>query len=120
MAEADDDLLLGDAFDDVGFSIVRVVVTPDGVEGELIGAAVLRTLERADCATDCRIHVGARAGDDACRKCGRVELVFGIEDQRGMHRPLPKRSWLSAMQEVQEMTADGIVIGLDVDAPSRM
>ncbi len=37
-----------------------------------------------------------------------------------MHRPLPKGRRFLAVQEVQEMTADRIVVGLDFYAPTGM
>ena len=81
---------------------------------------MLRSLERADGAADRRVHVGAGAGDHARGKGGRVELVLGVENQRGVHRPFPQRRGLFAVQEVQKMPADGIVIGLNLDAPPGM
>src|SRR5579859_4289999 len=79
VTEADDDLLFGDASDDIGFGVFRIVVTPDGVESELVGTAVLGSLERAYRSAYRRIHVGTRARDYARRERGRVEFVFGVE-----------------------------------------
>ncbi len=42
--------------------------------------------------------------------------MLGVEDQRGVHGAHPAVLRLFAMQEVQEMAADAVVIGLDVDA----
>ena len=46
--------------------------------------------------------------------------MLGVQDERGVHRAHPERTRLAAVQQVQEMPADRIVVGLDVDAPARM
>ena len=81
-------------------------------------AAVLRPAQRADRSGDGRIHVAARAGDDARGERRRVELVLGVQDQRRVHRAHPQCGWLPAMQKMQDMAADRIVVGLDLDAPA--
>ena len=45
--------------------------------------------------------------------------MLGIQVERGVHGPLPQRAGLLAMQQVQKMRADGIVIGLHIDALAR-
>ena len=41
--------------------------------------------------------------------------MLGVEDQRGMHRALVRRRRLPAMEQMQEVRADRIVVGFDVD-----
>ena len=41
--------------------------------------------------------------------------MLGVEDQRGMHRALVRRRRLPAMEQMQEMRSDRIVVGFDVD-----
>ncbi len=75
-----------DAAADVGLGLVGGVVALLDLEGDLVGAAVLRTAQGADGAGDGRVQVGAGAGDDAGGEGGGVELVLRVEDQRGVHR----------------------------------
>ena len=45
--------------------------------------------------------------------------MLGVEDERGVHRPAPTtRAARVAVQQVQEMSADGVVVRLDLDAPA--
>ena len=118
--EADDDFLVAHSRDDVVFRLVGRVVAVHHLEADLVGAAVLGSLERTDRAGDRRVHVGAGAGDDASRKGGRIELVLSIEIERGMHCANPVRLARSSMQQVQEMPADRVVFGLDIDAASAV
>ena len=116
MAEADDDLLFGNALDDVGFSIIGRVVAALNIEGDFVGAAMLRPTQCTNAAGNRRIHVGAGAGDDARGKCGRVEFVLGVQHQRGVHRPDRQVARFFAVQQMQEVATDGISIGFHVDA----
>ena len=61
------------------------------------------------------MHVGAGAGNHAAGEGGGVELVLGVEDQRGMHRLDPGVRWLLAVQQMQEVAADGVIVGFDFD-----
>ncbi|MPN51602.1 hypothetical protein SDC9_199250 [bioreactor metagenome] len=115
MAEADHDFLGLYTAADVGFRLVRVVVALLDLEGDLVGAAMLGATQRADCTGDCRVHIATGAGDDPCGKGGGVELMFGVEVERGMHGPHPGFGGFFAVQQVQEVTTDGVVIGLHVD-----
>ena len=90
VAEADDHFLRLDAAADVGLGFVGRVVALLDVEGDLVGAAVLRPAQRADRAGDRGIDVRAGAGDHARREGRCVELVLGVQDQRGMHRAHPQ------------------------------
>ena len=118
MAEADDDFLALDAGADVGLGLVRRFVALLHLEGDLVGAAVLGPAQCADGAGDAAVHVGAGAGDDAAGEGAGVELVLGVEDQRGVHGGDPALLGLLAVQQVQEVAADAVVVGLDVDAPA--
>ena len=43
--------------------------------------------------------------------------MFGIEIQRGVHGPHPLRGRLAAVQQMQEVRADRIIVRLHLDAP---
>ena len=116
MAEADDDFLVGHALADVGLGFVRRVVALLDLQRHFVGAAVLRAAQRADGAGDAGIDVRARAGDHARRERGRVELVLGVEIERGVHGAHPARRRRPAMQQMQEVAAHGVVVRLDMDA----
>ena len=85
-------------------------------EGDLVGAAVLGAFEGADGSGDAGVDVGAGAGDDAGGEGGGVELVLGVEDERDVHGLDPLGAGGLAVEEVEEVGADGVVVGLDVDA----
>ena len=55
------------------------------LHGFLIGAAVERSLERAQAGRDGCVHVRHGRGRHARRKRGGVELVIGIKHQDGVH-----------------------------------
>ncbi len=116
MSEADDDLAGLDTAADIGLGVVGGVVALLDLEGDLIGAAVFRAAEGADRAGDRGIEVRTRAGDDPGGEGGGVEFVLGVEDQGRVHGTNPLIRGVSAVQEVEEMTADRIVVGLDLDA----
>src|SRR5258706_806493 len=120
MAEADDHLLFGDAPRHIGLGFVGRVIAADGIERELVGAAVLRPLERADSAGDRGVQVGAGAGDDAAGESRGIEFVLGVEDQRGMHRAYPQLALRLAVQQREEVAGDRVVVGFHFDAPARM
>ena len=89
MAEAGDLLLARELAADVGVDALGGRVLPD-LEQHLhhfgVGAAVQRSLERADAGHDRRVHVGERRGGDARGKRRRVELVIRVQRQRDVHR----------------------------------
>ena len=116
VAEADDDFLVGDARHDVFFSVIRRLVTVHHLEAHFIGAAVFGATQGADAAGDRGVDVGAGAGDDTAGEGRGVVFVFGVEIERGVHRAHPGCRGGLAVQQVQEMTADRIIIGFDVDA----
>ena len=62
------------------------------------------------------MHVRPGAGHDAGGEGARVELVLRVQDQRGVHRPVPLGAAGLAVQQVQEMRADAVVVGLGLDA----
>ena len=115
MAEADDDFLVRHAPADVRVGFLRRVVALLDLESDFVRSAVLGAAQGADRASDRRVHIGAGAGDYAPGEGRRVELMLGVENERRVHRthPLPRR--LLLMQQLQEMTADRIVLGLDLD-----
>ena len=82
--------LLRDARADVGLGLrPAVVVALLDLEGHLVGAAVLRAAQRADRAGDAGVHVRAGAGDDPRGEGRGVELVLGVQDERGVHGAHP-------------------------------
>ena len=81
----------------------------------MLGAA-----ERANTGNDGGVDVGAGAGHDPRGEGARVELVLGIQDQAGVHGADPLWGRPTAMQEVEEVTTDAVVIRFDVDAAAVM
>jgi hypothetical protein len=118
VAEADDDFLGLDALADIGLGLVRIGVAGLDLVGDLVGAAVLRPTQGADAPGDGRVHVRPRAGDDAAGEGRGVELMLGVEDQAGVHGAHPAVRRRLAVQQVQEVAADAVVVGLDLDAPA--
>ena len=116
VTEADHDLLARHPFAYVGLGLVRVGVALLDLEGRLVGAAVLGAAQCADGAGDAGIQVRTGTGDDPGGEGGGVELVLGIEDQRGVHRAHPVLGRRFAVKQVQEVAADGIVVGFHLDA----
>mmetsp|Transcript_26303 Transcript_26303/g.62418 ORF Transcript_26303/g.62418 Transcript_26303/m.62418 type:complete len:241 (+) Transcript_26303:1497-2219(+) len=77
----------------------------------MLGAA-----QRADGAGNGRVHVAARAGDDARGEGASVELMLGIEVERRVHGAHPALRRRRAVQQTQEVAADGVVVRLHLDA----
>ncbi len=115
MAKADDDFLATDALTDIGFGLVRIVVTLLNFEGDFVGAAVLGPAQGANATGNAGVEVRTRAGDHAGCKGRGVELMLGVQHQRGVHGAHPGFARCLAVQQVQEMSADGVVIGFDID-----
>ena len=115
MAEADDDFLALHARADVGFRRIGGVVAADDVHRHFVGAAVLRTTQRADPAGDARMQIGTGASDHPRGERGRVEFVLGVEDQRFVERVFVQRARRLAVQQVQEVRGHRIVVGLRID-----
>ncbi|MNU38646.1 hypothetical protein D3C71_273230 [compost metagenome] len=115
MAETDDDFLGFHAAADVGLGFVGRFVALLHFEGDLVGAAVLGAAQRADGARDGREHVRTGAGDDARGEGGRVEFVFSVQVQGDVHRLDPFVAGLLAVQQMQEVATDAVVVGLHVD-----
>ena len=120
MTEADDDLLVLDAPTDVRLGLVRRLVALLHLEGDLVRTTVLRAAQRTNRAGDARVHVRAGPGDDTRRERRGVELVLGVQVQRDVHRLDPALRGRPAMQQVQEVPADRLVVGLDVDPHARV
>ena len=116
MAEANDDLLLGNALSDVFLGLCGGMVALLNFIGDFVRAAVLRSAQCADSASYRGIYVRSGAGDDTTGKGRGIELVLRIQNQRGVHGAFPGRGGRPAMQQVQEMRADGIVIGFGFNA----
>ena len=118
MAEADHHLLGLDTATDIRLRLGGIGVALLDLEGHLVGAAVLWTAQCTDRAGDGGIEVRSGAGDRTGGEGRGVELMLGIEDQRGVHGAHMRRLRRRAVQHVQEMAADGSVVGLDVDPPA--
>ena len=115
VAEADYDFLCRDAPADVGLRFFGVAVALLHFERDLVGAAMLRPAQRADRACYRGIEIRAGACDRARGERRGVVLVLGVEDQRGMHRALVRWRRLPAVEQMQEVRADRIIVGFDVD-----
>ena len=85
VAEAHDQFL---ALEHVEHALVgptcRRIETLDQLHRRLVGAAVQRPAQGSDRAADGRVKVRQRRGDDPRGKGRGVELVFGVQDQRGV------------------------------------
>ena len=106
VAEADDHLAVGDPPADVRLRFIGRGVAALDVERDLVGAAMLGSAQRADARGDRRIHVRAGAGDHAAGEGRGVELVFGVENERGVHGADEHLAGRPAVQQMQEVAAD--------------
>ena len=119
VAEADDDFTCS-ATRACGCPLPRHRAWRSGfwiVERDLVGAAVLRVrAARRSPAVMRGIHVRTGARRPRWRgECRGVELVLGVEDQRGVHGAAPTSRWRGLpVQQVQEVPADRVVVGLHV------
>ena len=115
MAESDHDFLALHARADIGFGFVGRSVAGDDLHRDFVGATVLGTAQRADRAGDARMHVAAGAGDHARGERRGVELMLGVQHQRLVQRLGMQLARRLAVQQVQEMRGDRIVVRLAVD-----
>src|SRR4029079_17979119 len=90
------------------------------LEGHFIGAPVLGSAQRTDSSRNGGIEVRRGACDDARGKGRGVELVLCIEIERGVHGAHESRARLTPVQQMQQMPADGIVIGFHLDTFADM
>ena len=116
MAKADHHFLLFDPRTDIGLGLIRSVVAFLHLKGHFVGTAMFRTTQRADTAGDAAVHIRAGTGDHPRGESRRIELVLGIQVERGVHGADPGFTRLLAMQQMEEMPADGIVVGFHLDA----
>ena len=104
---------------DVALRLVGIGIALLDLEGHLVGAAMLGAAQRADRAGDGGIDVRPGAGDHPGGERGGVEFVLRVQNQRGMHRLAPRIALGGrAVQQMQEMRADGVIVRLDLDAPA--
>ena len=96
VAEAHDPLLLGERVLDPRLRPVDVPDLQEHPHDADVRAAVQRPLERADARDDARVHVGEGRHRDPGRERRGVQLVVGVEDQRGVHRLLGEGARLPA------------------------
>src|SRR5262249_42082036 len=62
----------------------------------------------------------AGTGNHASSEGRRVELMLGVQNERGVHGAHPGRGRLAPMQKVKEMTANRVILGFHVDALTVM
>lgn len=67
--------------------------------------------QRANRADNRGVDIRAGSGNHPAGKRRGVELMLGIQHQRNMHRLFPALGWLFTVQQMQEMAADGIIVG---------
>ena len=115
MAEAHDDPFGGELFVEPGFGAVDRTDRGEHLEHLLVGAAVERALQGADRRSDRGVHVRARTRYDARRESGCVVLVFGIQVERRVHGTHPQIGRLLAVEQMQKVSADGVIIGFHVN-----
>ncbi len=120
MSKPNDDLLVRDALGDICFRRIRRRISILDLEGHFIRTAMLRPAQGADGAGDAGIQVRAGAGNDSGGEGRGVELMFGIQVQRGMHGAHPTGRRLAAVKQVQEMRADGVIVRLHLDAAAAL
>ena len=101
------------------FGFIRVAEALDDLDGDLVGAAVFITAQRADRPGDRGVHIRAGAGDDPRGEGGGIEFVLGVQHQRDIQRAHVRWQRIAALQQVQEMTGDRILVGLDLDPARR-
>ncbi len=116
MPETHDEFLLRQFFQQSFFRLVGCLVEVDQIHRGLVRAAVQRTAQRPDAADDGAVKVRQRGGDHAHGERGRVELVFGVEHERNVHRADVRFRRGFAQEQVQEMRGDVRVVGLRLDA----
>ena len=86
MAEAHDEFLAREFFEESFFGLVGRAVEFDQLHGGLVGPAVQRPAQRPDATDDGAMEIRQRGRDDAHGERRGVELVFRVEDQRNVHR----------------------------------
>src|SRR5690606_250200 len=115
VAEANNHFLVFDATTDVLFGLIRRFVALLHFKCHFVGTTVLGSSQRADPAGNCGIHVGTRSGDYAAGEGGGVELVLCVKNQGSVHCTDPGFLGLFTVQQTQKVSADGVVVGLNVD-----
>lgn len=101
---------------DISFGFVRRFVALLDLQRHFIRPAVFRPAQCANRANNGGIHIRASARNHPAGKGGSVKLVFGVQHQRNMHRLFPALRRLFAVQQMQEVTADRVVISFRLDA----
>lgn len=116
MTKTNDHFFVFHPLADIGFGFVRRFVALLDLQRHFIRPAVLRPAQCTNRANNRGIHIRAGARNHPAGKGGGVKLVFGVQHQRNMHRLFPALRRLFAMQQMQEVTADGVVIGFRLNA----
>ena len=108
--------LARDALAGIGDGLLRRAIALLNLERDLVRAAVLRSAQRADAAGDAGVKVGAGAGDHTGSERRGVELVLGVQHERGVHRANPGVRRRAPVQQRQKMRGHGVGVGLGLDA----
>ena len=98
------------------FGFVRGLELLDQRHGGFVGTAVQRASQGADGAGYTAVDVGQRGGAHTSRKGRGIEFVLGVEDQRHVHYTLVQFTGLLAVEQLQEVPADGIDIAVGFNA----
>ena len=112
MTKADDHFFIFNTTTDISLGFIRVVIALLNIERDFISTAMFGAAQSTNRTGDCREHIGTCTGDDTARKSGCIELMLGVQNQRGMHCTHPQLRRRFTMQQVQEVTADRVVVGL--------
>jgi hypothetical protein len=116
VAEADDDLLRRHAPADIGFRFVGIAVSLL-ISSDTSLAPPCFGPRSAPMPPVIALYMSEPVpAMHAAGEGAGVVLVLGVEDERGVHRPHPGFLGLLAVQQVQVVTADRVVVGDRVDA----
>ncbi len=116
MPEAHDLVLALEHLQQLGGGFLRRREAFDQFHRRLVGAAVQRAAQRADGAGDAGVEVGQGRGANPRGEGGCVELMLGVEDQRDVHHLHVQLAGLLAVEQGEEVPADGRLVAVAVDA----
>src|SRR5690606_19070153 len=86
------------------------------LEGDLVGTAGLGPPQGTNGARNGRVDVRTCPRNGAGGEGRGVEFVLRVEIERRVHGPFPARGGCLAVQQMQEVRTDRVVVGLDLDA----
>ena len=120
MTKANHHFFVFNAFTDIRFRFVWRFVALLDLQRYFIRPAVFRTTQCANRADNRGIHIGSGPCNHAAGEGGGVEFVFGVQHQRNMHRFFPASRRLFAMQQMQEVAANGIIVSFRLNTLAVM